>query len=182
MLDLQFICSFADNNKTQKMDDVKKIASYVCMLYRERYGKPIDEMKLHKLLYFAQRESFVMFNEPLFEDSFKAYKYGPVLVLIRPYIKDGSLENGVFGNDITQKAKDVISVVFDLYACKDSWSLSSITHGELSWRSARQGYAPMDTCDVDIKTSDIAIDANRIKQRRFLLDNYHKFINTSHEN
>lgn len=154
----------------------------MCKLYRERYGKHIDEMKLHKLLYFAQRESFVINNEPLFDDLFKAYKYGPVLVSIRPYFKDGSLDNIYFGEDISLKAKKVVAVVFDMYASKDSWSLSSITHGEYSWRTARQGYAPMDACDVTLKTEDIAVDAKRIKQRRFLLENYQKFINTSHEN
>ncbi len=154
----------------------------MCGLYRERYGEHIDEMKLHKLLYFAQRESFVLNNEPLFEDLFKAYKYGPVLVVVHRYFGDGSLQNNSFGDAISEKTKDVVAVVFDMYASKDSWSLSSITHGEYSWRTARQGYAPMAACDVDIKTEDIAIDAKRIKQRRFLLDNYKKFINISHEN
>lgn len=163
--------------KGLKMDDVKKIASYMCELYREQYGKPIDEMKLHKLLYFAQRESFVMNEEPLFDDLFKAYKYGPVLVCIHHYFSDGSIQNNKFGDVISEKTKGVVAVVFDMYASKDSWSLSSITHGEYSWRVARQGYAPMDACDVDIKTENIALDAKRIKQRRFLLDNYHKFIN-----
>lgn len=163
------------------MDDVRKIATYICKLYRERYGRNVDEMKLHKLLYFSQRESFVMNDEPLFEDTFQAYKYGPVLVSIRPLYKDGSLENNIFGYDISEKAKDVIAAVFEMYASKDSWSLSSITHGEYSWRNARKGYAPMDACDVEIKTEDIAVDAKRIKQRRFLLSNYQKFIESSYE-
>jgi uncharacterized phage-associated protein len=165
----------------RKMDDVRKIATYICGLYRGRYGKRIDEMKLHKLLYFSQRESFVINGESLFSATFKAYKYGPVLVDLRPYYKDGRLENKFFGDDISEKAKGVISSVFDIYASKDSWSLSSITHGEYSWRTARRGYAPMQACDVDIATADIAVDAKRIKQRRFLLDAYQKFLKSSHE-
>jgi uncharacterized phage-associated protein len=105
-----------------------------------------------------------------------------VLVSIRPFYKSGELESGDFGSDISERAKEVVAVVFDMYALKDSWGLSSITHGEYSWRKARQGYAPMDACDVDIKTEDIAVDASRIKQRRFLLDNYQKFIKSAHGN
>ena len=31
------------------MEDVVKIASYICLRYRRRFGRKIDEMKLHKL-------------------------------------------------------------------------------------------------------------------------------------
>lgn len=39
------------------MEDVVKVASYICQRYQREFGKRIDEMKLHKLLYFTQRES-----------------------------------------------------------------------------------------------------------------------------
>ena len=41
------------------MIDVINIASYICQRYKEQFGLCIDEMKLHKLLYLSQRESFV---------------------------------------------------------------------------------------------------------------------------
>ena len=40
------------------MEDVVKIASYICQRYEYQFGSRIEEMKLHKLLYFSQRESF----------------------------------------------------------------------------------------------------------------------------
>ena len=39
------------------MEELRQIASYICMRYQKEFGRGIDEMKLHKLLYFVQRES-----------------------------------------------------------------------------------------------------------------------------
>ena len=61
------------------MEDVLKIASYICDRYYKEYGHNIDEMKLHKLLYLTQRETIIQTGEPLFNDQFEAWKYGPVL-------------------------------------------------------------------------------------------------------
>jgi hypothetical protein len=38
------------------MISVVKIAAYICQRYHKEFGGQIDEMKLHKLLYFMQRE------------------------------------------------------------------------------------------------------------------------------
>lgn len=55
-----------------------------------QYGQQIDEMKLHKLMYFAQRESLIQTGAPLFNATFYGWKYGPVLKEIRSAYKDGT--------------------------------------------------------------------------------------------
>ena len=52
------------------MLDVVKVASYISRRYEREYGSQIDEMKLHKLLYFTQRESLIQLDRPLFAESF----------------------------------------------------------------------------------------------------------------
>lgn len=69
----------------------------------------------------------------------------------------------------------VFDKVFEHYARKSSWSLSTLSHGELSWQKARKGLLPQDACDVDMQVSDIYKDAERIKIRRFLLSEYKDF-------
>lgn len=161
------------------MDDIRKIASYILCKYKAMYGKDMDEMKLHKLLYFSQRESFVITGHALFSDTFKAWRYGPVMVSIRSCYKDGSLENGKYGTDVSPDTEKVLQATFNLYADKDARSLSAITHGEYSWRTAHEGYAPMASCDIDVKTEDIAKDAERIKTRRYLLSKYKQFVEST---
>ena len=58
------------------MENVMNVAAYITNRYLEEYKQPIDEMKLHKLMYFAQRESFIQNNQPLFDATFYGWKYG----------------------------------------------------------------------------------------------------------
>lgn len=63
----------------------------------------------------------------------------------------------------------VFDMVFKTYAPQKSWSLSTLTHGEYSWKHAREGYDELDSCEVEMKTEDIMVDANRIRERRAVL-------------
>lgn len=150
------------------MEDVLKIASYICERYMKEYGHHIDEMKLHKLLYLTQREAIIQTGEPLFNDQFEAWKYGPVLYIIHKHFQSGDL-NAKLSVEAIKKYKPIFDTIFSTYAPKRSWSLSTLTHGEYSWRKARGGYAPDDPCQTKIKTDDIRIDADRIKTRRAML-------------
>src|SRR5574344_417987 len=103
------------------MLDVVKVASYISRRYEREYGSQIDEMKLHKLLYFAQRESIIQLDQPLFADSFQAWKYGPVLVQIRSLYKQGKLTERLTSEEIATY-QTVFDKVFEQYAPKDAWS------------------------------------------------------------
>lgn len=150
------------------MVDVVKIASYICQRYQTDYGVRIDEMKLHKLLYFAQRESFVQSGEALFESLFKAWKYGPVLVEIRQLYKLDML-NATLSDGELQQCGPILDKIFAQYAQKDSWSLSGLAHGEYAWKKARVGLSAEENGNVYMAMEDIKRDAERIRIRRFLL-------------
>ena len=61
----------------------------------------------------------------------------------------------------------VFDSVFEKYARDDSWSLSDLTHCELSWQNARKGCAPESQSNALLDIEDIRKDAERIKMRRF---------------
>lgn len=149
------------------MENVVHVASYICQRYQQQFGKRIDEMKLHKLLYFTQRESIIQTGNPIFKDCFEAWKYGPVLVSIRQLYKDGILDEDLSAS-AKEQYKDVFDMVFNTYASKDSWSLSSITHGEYAWQQARKKVRSDEKSHELIQTDDIRKDAERVKLRRFL--------------
>ena len=65
------------------MIDVIKVASYIYKRYKDEKNTEIDQMKLHKLLYFSQRESIIRTGQQMFKDQFEAWKYGPVIVKVR---------------------------------------------------------------------------------------------------
>lgn len=151
------------------MNNVIDIARYICRKYKETFGHNIDEMKLQKLMYFAQRESLIQTGEPLFNETFRGWKYGPVLKELRtPYtlgwlFKDGEeIDSSRFGT--------VVNLVFDRYADKDSWNLSTLSHGEYCWQKSRDGINENANSDNEISIDDIRVDAKRISERRKMLN------------
>lgn len=150
------------------MVNVIDAASYIFNRYRNENGCVIDEMKLHKLMYFAQRESLIQTGEPLFEATFYGWKYGPILKEIRVAYKNGSLVP-VTAQAILSELERVVNPVFEAYAEKDSWSLSRLTHGEISWKNSRRGISEEENSDNPISLDDIKIDAERVRSRRELL-------------
>ena len=150
------------------MEKVMNVAAYIMSRYLAEYKQPIDEMKLHKLMYFAQRESFIQTNQPLFDATFYGWKYGPILKEIRIAYKDGTIalaKPQKFNCDQTP----LFDRVFQDYAGKDSWSLSRLTHGELSWKNSRLGIPEEANSDNPMNTADIQKDAERIRTRRSML-------------
>lgn len=150
------------------MVDILQVASYIYKRYREEFGVRIDEMKLHKLLYFTQRECMIQTGQPMFEARFEAWKYGPVMVPIRHYYQTDSFPD-LMTNEQLMQYEPVFDMAFETYAPQNSWSLSTLTHGEYSWKHAREGYDEQDPCEVEMKTEDIMVDANRVRERRAVL-------------
>ena len=153
------------------MISVQLAASYIYCRYLDEMHQCIDEMKLHKLLYLAQRESFIVLDKPMFQEQFEAWKYGPVMVCIRDQYKNKLFPDSKAHVSELAEFLPVFDYVFENYACQDSWFLSDLTHGESSWINARKGFSPDANCNVRMSTEDIRKDAERIKTRRFYFDN-----------
>ena len=125
-------------------------------------------MQRHKLLYFVQRESLIQRDDPRFNATFYGWKFGPVLKEIREAYKEDSFDENV-SLDIVERISPIINKVFKEYAAKDSWSLSRLTHGEISWKNSRRGISEEQNSDNPILLEDIRKDAQRIKARRKML-------------
>lgn len=151
------------------MEKVKNVASYILNQYEEKFNSPIDEMKLHKLLYFAQRESFIQYNRPLFDGAFHAGKYGPVVLEVRGLFKEHKLD-GRLSEEFIKNNESVFNKIWTYYAIKSSWSLSLLSHGEISWKNAREQMKDSESLYHEMSVNDIQKDAERIRTRRFRLN------------
>lgn len=147
------------------MEKVSKIAAYIVNEYKEKFGTPIDEMKLHKLLYFGQRESYVLHDEPLFEGSFHAGQYGPVVLEIREMYRNGKLTE-MPSDEFVKEKRDIFEKLWSDYASKSAWSLSDLSHGEISWKNAFERVENPQRPYNRIDDRDIRKDALKIKRRR----------------
>lgn len=125
----------------------------------------IDEMRLHKYLYLAQRESFIVSGKPLFEDAFEAWKFGPVIPEVRHAYHSKSL-NEYFADSYDEKTIKVIEDTIARYKRFSSWGLSRITHNEVSWRNARRGLQDGENGNNPMHVEDIKIDADAESRQR----------------
>ncbi len=145
------------------MIDVRTAAKYLIQRYKQESDSAMDEMKLHKLLYFTQRESFVLLGKPMFPDKFEAWKYGPVMRCLRKAHWESQVPSALPADS---EYIPVLEDTLKRYAAMDSWSLSNISHGETSWQKAKD--KEVGSSPVEIETSDIEYDARAIKYRRFM--------------
>jgi uncharacterized phage-associated protein len=151
------------------MESVVKIASYISNRYFSEFGTPISEMKLHKLLYFTQRESIIQTGNPMFPEEFLAWRYGPVVTQIRSLYAINGLNN-LPSEEFISLYKSVFDQVFTQYAVKDAWSLSRLSHGEISWKNARRDLLPEQNGSNILSIDDIKKDAERVKLNRTIID------------
>ena len=88
-------------------------------------------MKLQKLLYFAQRESFIQNNCPLLGALFYVWRYSPVLKEVRDAYKKGCLGNNI-PTELENRIAPIVDYIFNSLADRDAWSLSRLSHGDIS--------------------------------------------------
>lgn len=65
------------------MEKTLSVAKYLYDSYSEYFGHLMEQMKMHKLMYFVQRESLMYHKELLFEEPF----WGGGMVLF--YVRSG---------------------------------------------------------------------------------------------
>lgn len=166
------IISLESNAKgSDWMEKIINVAQYVFSEYKKITGEVIDEMKLHKLLYFAQRESLAITNEPLFEGEFEGWKYGPVCKEIRNSItRDGIID---FDSDVSDECKYIINNIILEYGSLASWKLSELSHKEISWKNARIGLADGENGSTKLKLEDIREDAKKVRPYDHMWDMYY---------
>lgn len=153
------------------MERAIDVARYICDEYRTVSGEAIDEMKLHKLLYFSQRECIAITGEPLFDDIFEGWRYGPVCVAVRNGFYKGEMITKAT-KPITKSSAYIVKNIILQYGELASWKLSQISHAETSWLNARRGSAPNDNSPVPLKLSDIERDAEKVRPYDPLWDMY----------
>ena len=154
------------------MEKIINVAQYIYTEYKKISGKVIDEMKLHKLLYFSQRESFAVTGQPLFEEEFEGWKYGPVCREIRSCYT----EDGMFGEEIQDIAPESAYIVKNIvmqYGAFESWKLSDLSHRELSWQNARKGIPEGQNGSKKLKIEDIKKDAEKVRPYDSVWDMYY---------
>ncbi len=142
------------------METIIDVAKYISKRYFEEKEEEIDEIKLHKITFFIQKESFLRNDKEMFKEDFVGWKHGPVCKIVRKNFKEIK-KNRVLIN-LDEKNKKIIDFIFEKYKDMDSYKLSYLTHLEYSWIKSRLGIENGKTKERIIPKADIKFDAVKI--------------------
>ena len=134
------------------------VAKAMYNMYGEKFHSSMDEMKMHKLMYFTQKESLMYDRDTLFDEAFYGWRFGPVLKSVRSEYKSGHPFADVKG-EASPRAKELMESVLDRSGAESSWNLSSLSHDDLSWKLARKGLDAADNGNVPLTVNAMMLDA-----------------------
>ena len=120
------------------------VADYFLAQMNDDAGDLISNLKLQKLVYYAQGFHLALFGEPLFNEQIEAWTHGPVVpCLYHKYKEHGqgaipvpsSLDFDKFGAE----TREFLDEVYSVFGQFSAWKLRNMTHEEPPWRDAGQG-------------------------------------------
>lgn len=153
------------------MERILDVAQFIFDEYQRVSGERIDEMKLHKLLYLSQRESFAILGQPLFRENMEGWKYGPVSVDVRMRFGKDGIEADT--QEVDLNSIYILKNVILEYGQIASWKLSELTHRETSWLNARKGLKPNENGNQVLLLEDIRKDAEKVRPYDHVWDMYY---------
>ncbi len=99
-----------------------------------------SNLKLQKLLYYAQGHYLAATGEPLFDEPLEAWSHGPVVSDVYHMFKDwGSFditlpEDAFSWEEVDEDTTQFLIKVWNAYGQYAAWRLRDMTHAERPWR------------------------------------------------
>lgn len=115
------------------------VANYFLAQSNDDAGDLISNLKLQKLVYYAQGFSLALLGEPLFEEEIEAWMHGPVVPdLYRKYRDHGAAgipaPAGFDPSEHFDKQQlALLREVNEMYGQFSAWKLRNLTHEEDPW-------------------------------------------------
>ena len=116
------------------------VADYFLSRCDEDSGDTISNLKLQKLVYYAQGFSLALLGEPLFKNKIEAWMHGPVVPDL--YHKYKSYGNSALpspdefdSEKFSEDQLELLDEVWDVFGQFSAWKLRNMTHDESPWKS-----------------------------------------------
>ena len=130
------------------------IAAYFLSRIDDDAGDLISNLKLQKLVYYAQGFYLALFNKPLFSEKIEAWTHGAVVPdLYHEYKKFGSnpipspeeLEISKYDTEVSQ----LLDEIYDVYGQFSAWKLRDMVHDEPPYKNT------LDKCQTVIEHKEM---------------------------
>lgn len=125
--------------------DALEVARWI-LSFSQEHGDALTNLKLQKILYYAQAWHLALYDKPLFEDAIEAWIYGPVVPRVYRQFKKFRNQPIVYEGEqprISEERRDFLQELFGVFSGYSSYQLERMTHNERPWQKAR-GDLPID--------------------------------------
>ena len=137
-----------------------RIADYF-IAFANSTGDLVTNLKLQKLVYYAQAWHLALYGRALFAEEFQAWVHGPVLPSLysryrefqwNPIRRDDLDENAfdILKKELSPELNGFMEEIILEYFSLGAYELEQLTHLEDPWIKARKGCKPDDICRKDI--------------------------------
>jgi uncharacterized phage-associated protein len=139
--------------------NINQVADFIISFAQES-GSFISNLKLQKLVYYAQAWHLAIKNTRLFDGSFQAWIHGPVNPdLYQRFKRFGykNIELDVEKPTLDSETTDFLNELLEQYFPFDAYQLERLSHQEEPWIKARGNLDPTESCSNVILESDMAL-------------------------
>jgi len=134
-------CHYRREEREMAVTSANKVADFF-LCFSMKHGDCLTNLKLQKLLYYAQAWHLVIFNEALFDDPIEAWVHGPVVYAVWNRFRDyrwNHITEKPDCPDLPLETKKHLIRVFGVFGKYSAYDLERMTHNEAPWKRARHG-------------------------------------------
>ena len=126
----------------KRMHTALEVANYFLFQSDEEAGDVMSNLKVQKLLYYAQGLYLAANNKPLFAEDIRAWMHGPVVPQVYKKFKKyeaGGVPRPNACPNFSKEIQKFLDSIYRVYGQYSAWKLRNFTHEEAPWKNTAQG-------------------------------------------
>jgi len=139
--------------RVKTRDITAQIVADLIVSFSNEHGDWITNLKLQRLLYYAQAWHLALYGKPLFADTFQAWPNGPIQPdVYAAYLEFGELpiESANASWLVPDAVLSHIADVLKAYGHMPAYNLERLACSEEPWKAAREGKLPDESSTSEI--------------------------------
>lgn len=113
----------------------QNVAEYFLAQCSPECGDTISNLKLQKLVYYAQGFHLALYDEPLFNEQIKAWQHGPVVSTLYghySHCRSAAIPppDKIPLSIYSKKVRKLLNEIWKVYGQFSAWKLRNLTHSE----------------------------------------------------
>lgn len=120
------------------------------LAFAKEHGDYISQLKLQKMVYYADAWFLVNNGSPLIDEDFEAWVHGPVVRSLYHRFKEyrwNPILEAVEFPELTREQEEHLTEIYDVFGKFSGFELEKMTHDEQPWIEARGACEQDEACE-----------------------------------